>query len=139
MYYNKETDTYYENDQSLLRLMIFDNRLYEKGFTQWTVKRTLVEVFPNVTRIKNTFIIYYFYNGKKRKVQMTVFQVDSKPSKREYSTVEKWVAKSLSQDNLLTEYGKAYYQQVLTHFKKYLSIKELQNNLFFFNKTIKNS
>jgi hypothetical protein len=134
MYYYKAYEEYYESDNAILKSMIFSNSLYEKGFLSWTIKEKQIEVIPCHFYTQKTFIIYYLFNGRRKRVQQTVLETETKPKDSEFFSIEKYIENNLTKSNFWTEYGKEIYRQVLKHFQKYTSIEELQNNLFIFKK-----
>jgi hypothetical protein len=128
-------EEYYENDNAVLKNMIFSNSLYEKGFLSWKIKEKRIEIIPCHFYTQKTFIIYYLVNGQRKRVQQTMLEIETKPKDSEFFSIEKCIENNLAKSNVWTEYGKEKYKQVLKHFQKYTSIEELQNNLFIFQKT----
>lgn len=134
MYYDKKTQTFYKNNQDVLKNMIFTYNLYEIGFSKWELKTKQIEIIPTDFYTQVTFAIYYSRYNKKYKIQKTVLQLKDMPKNIELFIVDKWIDKMLQTDNILTDCGKTYYKQVLSHFQKYNSIEELHKNLFIFSK-----
>ena len=128
MYYCKQTNRYYENDEAILRHLIFLNRLYESGFEDHTVEEQDVELIPGVVCKKKVFIIYS--ENHKRRNKKTVFEIANLPPYEHFFNVEHWIEHTLNDPSLWTDYGKFYYRQVLEHFKNNPTIRQLKNNLF---------
>lgn len=126
MYYEKANNCYYETEEDIFRNIIFFNSLYEKGFSKWNIKEQKIEIKPFGMFTKKTFRVY---NGKK-KYQKTVIEIENTQNQVEFSTVEKWIEKSLKKDNFWTDYGKKKYSQVLQFFRANPTVKDLQKNFF---------
>ncbi len=127
MYYNKQENCYYKNDEAVLRSLIYSHSLYEIGFSHWVVTVKTEEVMPEVVYTKKTFIIYGRNNTRRRE---TVYEITKLPQGAELYKVENWIEYAIQQPNILTEYGKQHYAKVLEHFKNNPTVKDLQANLF---------
>ena len=132
MYYSRFNYMYYENEQDILKHLILQNYLYKKGFLDWKVKEKKVEIIPSIWVTKKIFTIKCLPNSYYKTVQCTVFEINEKPINGELFTIENYVKECFSKHNIITEEGK----QLLSHFQKFSTIEELQNNLFIFEKTL---
>jgi hypothetical protein len=127
MYYNKQKKHYYENDEAVLRSLIYFNGLYKTGFSHWYIQVRTEEIMPGVMYTKKTFIIDCGNNTRHRE---TVYEITEFPQGVKLCNAENWIEYRIQTPNLLTEYGKKYYAKVLEHFKSNPTTNDLQINLF---------
>lgn len=127
MYYNKQKNCYYENEEAVLRSLIYSNELHKTGFHRWYVQVRTEEVMPGAIYTKKTFVIDC---GNITKHRETVYEITELPQGVKLFSVESWLENCIQKPNFLTEYGKKYFAKVLEHFKNNPTTKDLQINLF---------
>lgn len=127
MYYNKQKKHYYENEEAVLRSLIYSNDLYETGFSHWYIQVRTEEVMPGVVYTKKTFVIDCGNNTRRRE---TVYEIPELLQGARLFNIENWIEYRIQEPSFLTEYGKKHYAKVLEHFKNNPTVKDLQINLF---------